>query len=387
MLSSLTSMSASATVTAFGGFTSLSPTRLLDTRIGLGAPEGAVAPRGTVHLQVTGRGGVPASGVSAVVLNVTAVAPTAEGYVTVYADGLARPTTSNLNFVAGRTVPNLVIAPVGTNGKVALYNGSAGTVQLIADVSGYYRSEVGPSPGVYVGKGFDACTAPASDLMAAWLGTSPYRAIGIYIGGNNRACSQPELTASWVSTQQSIGWHLLPIYLGAQPYCTTSNKPNRFTADNAASSGQAAADDAVVKARALGLATGSTIFNDIEAYSTTDSVCRTAVLTFQSAWTARLHAMGFLSGFYSSLGSGIKDQVAVYNSTAYVRPDYLWFARYDSVATVSDATIPSTYWSHRRIKQYQSPAQTGGPETYGGKSLSVDRDQIDLASAAVTPFR
>ena len=121
---------ASAAVTDPGGFTSLTPSRLLDTRYAVGAPSAAVAPGGTVHLQVTGRGGVPASGVSAVVLNVTVTSPTSTGYITVYGDGTAHPGVSNLNFVPGQTVPNLVIAPVGANGKVALYNGSAGTCLL-----------------------------------------------------------------------------------------------------------------------------------------------------------------------------------------------------------------------------------------------------------------
>jgi hypothetical protein len=121
-----------------GAFGALAPARLLDTRSGVGAPTGAVAASGTVALQITGRGGVPASGVSAVVLNVTVTAPTRAGYVTAYGDGTTRPEASNLNFLAGQTVPNLVIAPVGANGKVALYNGSPGTVQMIADVSGYY---------------------------------------------------------------------------------------------------------------------------------------------------------------------------------------------------------------------------------------------------------
>ena len=57
--------------------------------------------------------------------------------MTAYADGAARPTASNLNFVPGQTVPNLVVVPVGANGKVDLYNGSGGTVQLVADVEGY----------------------------------------------------------------------------------------------------------------------------------------------------------------------------------------------------------------------------------------------------------
>ena len=123
-----------------GAYQALSPTRLLDTRSGIGAAKTAVPAGGTLHLQVTGRGGIPTSGVSAVVLNVTATAPTAPGYVTAYADGTTRPTASNLNFTKGQTVPNLVLAPVGANGKVALFNGSSGTVQLIADSSGYFRS-------------------------------------------------------------------------------------------------------------------------------------------------------------------------------------------------------------------------------------------------------
>jgi hypothetical protein len=222
--------------------------------------------------------------------------------------------------------------------------------------------------------------------MTTWLGASPYRAVGIYTSGSNRACSQPQLTASWVRTQQEAGWHLLPIHMGLQPYCTTSTKRFRFTAANAATSGRAAADEAVTAARALGLAAETAIFLDVEAYSTTDSACRTAVRNYQSAWTARLHDRGYLSGFYSSLASGIADQVAVYSSATWVRPDYLWFARYDGVATVSNPAIPGGYWPHRRIKQYQNPSLTGGPETWGGATLSVDRDLLDVQPVPRTPF-
>ena len=72
-------------------------------------------------------------------MNVTVTAPSAPaGHITVYPDGTTLPTASNLNFTAGETVPNLVITPVGSDGEVDLYNGSAGTVQLVADVSGYF---------------------------------------------------------------------------------------------------------------------------------------------------------------------------------------------------------------------------------------------------------
>src|SRR5690349_6203206 len=67
-----------------------------------------------------------------------------------------------------------------------------------------------PQPGTYGGAGFDACTAPSSATMAAWL-ASPYRAVGVYFGGDNRACAQPNLTPAWVAEQQAAGWHLLPL--------------------------------------------------------------------------------------------------------------------------------------------------------------------------------
>ena len=71
---------------------------------------------------MTGVGGVPASGVSAVVLNVTVTAPTAGELPDRVPNGTPRPLASNLNFVAGQTVPNLVVAKVGADGKVAVYN-------------------------------------------------------------------------------------------------------------------------------------------------------------------------------------------------------------------------------------------------------------------------
>ncbi|MGW7307575.1 hypothetical protein ACWGI1_18600 [Streptomyces sp. NPDC054835] len=122
-----------------GGFMPLSPTRLMDTRSGLGVRKGKVGPGGTVTLQVTGAGRVPATGVSAVVLNVTATASTAGGFVSVHPAGTARTSASNLNFKAGQTISNLVVVPV-VDGRVSFYN-KAGSVDLLADVAGYYVTD------------------------------------------------------------------------------------------------------------------------------------------------------------------------------------------------------------------------------------------------------
>jgi hypothetical protein len=122
-----------------GSFGALSPARLLDTRTGVGGSHRRLVSGDTVLLRVTGVGGVPTGGVSAVVLNVHAVEPSAAGYVTVHADGTSLPPTSNLNYSRSRSVANLVIVPVGTDGSVAL-TVIGGQVDLVADVTGYYRS-------------------------------------------------------------------------------------------------------------------------------------------------------------------------------------------------------------------------------------------------------
>jgi len=116
----------------------LSPARLLDTRIGVGAATGRLGPGGTIDLKVTGGGGVPATGVTAVALNVTVTNASGPlSYLTVWPKGTARPHASNLNFSAGVSVPNLVMAKVGADGSVSMFN-HVGSVDVVADVQGWY---------------------------------------------------------------------------------------------------------------------------------------------------------------------------------------------------------------------------------------------------------
>ncbi|MFD4244720.1 N-acetylmuramoyl-L-alanine amidase [Streptomyces sp. NPDC058525] len=125
-----TSSGEGATQTNFG------PKRLMDTREGLGVAKGPVGTGGVVTLPVAGVDGVPATGVKAVVLNVTATNPTQPSFVSVYPSGTTRSSASNLNFTPGQTIPNLVVVPV-VDGKVSFYN-NQGTVDLIADITGYF---------------------------------------------------------------------------------------------------------------------------------------------------------------------------------------------------------------------------------------------------------
>ncbi len=135
-------------------YTAVDPARVLDTRTGAGTG-GVVAktgPGGVVQLGVAGAGGVPASGVSAVVLNVTAAGATGpESFLTVWPSGGLRPTASNLNFTSGPATTNLVVAQVGADGKVAIYN-NLGSTDVIADVAGWFAAPViPPTRSTYVG--------------------------------------------------------------------------------------------------------------------------------------------------------------------------------------------------------------------------------------------
>jgi hypothetical protein len=124
------------------------PRRILDTRNGQGT--GRVAPigaRGSIRLQVRGVAPVPNSGaITGVVLNVTAISPTAGTFLTVYPDDTGRPITSNINVGRGQIRPNLVMVKLGASGGIRIYNQS-GAVHVAADVVGYYQT------------GFDVATA------------------------------------------------------------------------------------------------------------------------------------------------------------------------------------------------------------------------------------
>ncbi|HEX5114394.1 MAG TPA: hypothetical protein VFW65_04260, partial [Pseudonocardiaceae bacterium] len=117
-------------------FTPLPPTRILDTRTTTGGHDAVIGAGGSATLQVAGTAGIPA-GATSVVLNVTGVSPTRTTFLTVYPDGTTRPGTSDLNVAAGQTVPNMVVVPIGSDGKIDFFN-NAGQINVVADVTGYF---------------------------------------------------------------------------------------------------------------------------------------------------------------------------------------------------------------------------------------------------------
>jgi hypothetical protein len=129
-----------------GEFVPLAPVRVLDTRGGVGAAKAPLGAGAHLDFQAAGAGGVPSSGVAAVVMNLTATDTTAASYLTAWPTGQPMQTTSNLNFVAGQSVPNLAVIPVGDGGKVSIFNFD-GNADVVGDVVGYYTLPGVTMPG------------------------------------------------------------------------------------------------------------------------------------------------------------------------------------------------------------------------------------------------
>lgn len=233
-------------------------------------------------------------------------------------------------------------------------------------------------PAVFSGDGFDLCKAPPLSTMQAWWGTSGYQALGLYIGGINWACGTPDLTRGWIRAVSRIGWRLVPIYVGRQAPCVRQHKLALMNPKTVPDQAAAAARDAVATAASLGLARGSAIYFDLEAYRPGDAACAATALAYVAVFTRVLHAHGYLAGIYSSAGSGIKDLAAAPGAP---RPDAVWLARWDADRTLTDPSLPDLPWGvHQRLKQYTDAHK----ETHGGVTLVIDKDVIDGPVARIS---
>ncbi len=117
----------------------LSPSRILDTRKGVGAPKARMRGGKTLQLQVLGQGGVPASDVDTVVVNLASMRPTEDGWITAWPTGVDKATVANLSYRRGQVVPNLAMCKVGPDGKINI-EASSGEVDVLADVVGCFTS-------------------------------------------------------------------------------------------------------------------------------------------------------------------------------------------------------------------------------------------------------
>ncbi|MEW2134893.1 glycoside hydrolase domain-containing protein [Streptomyces sp. NPDC005435] len=235
-----------------------------------------------------------------------------------------------------------------------------------------------PAQKTFTGRAFDTCTAPSTSAMKAW-NTGFYGAAAVYVGGKNRGCNQPNLTASWVKSVNSMGWKLIPIYVGAQPPCQTSSNPEKLTASTATSLGASDAKDAAAKASALGMKAGSPIYLDMEPYDVTDKACNDAVLSYVRSFSKTLRDKVYRSGYYGFTSSSAKAIATASDKTDL--PGNLWYALWDKKnTTTSDWPWGSTQFTgHSRGHQYM----VNSKETRGGYTITVDRDAWDAPVAIV----
>ncbi|WP_405941508.1 DUF1906 domain-containing protein [Streptomyces sp. NBC_00207] len=236
----------------------------------------------------------------------------------------------------------------------------------------------------FKGEGFDACTAPTQKAMDTWRADSPFRAIGIYIGGRARACAQPQLTARWVERQAAAGWHLMPIWVGPQPWNSSSTGLSTDPSE-ADGQGREAAEGAVDAARSLGMAEGTVLYNDLEHY-TDRATWDAPVVAYLTSWTQRLHELGFRSAAYVSVSSGVKALSDHYHQAPQAMPDVLWAARWNLSASVGDADMGlpagTDQWAGpRRAHQFRGDHDA----TYGGVTINIDRSWVDVDPAALGP--
>jgi hypothetical protein len=231
------------------------------------------------------------------------------------------------------------------------------------------RPDLPASATSFHGRGFDSCTAPSAAYMRAWRRHSPYRAIGVYIGGSDRACSQPNLTRAWLRRESRAGWHFFPMYVGPQASYHELSAP--------VGQGTAAADDAVNQAERLGFAAQTPLYYDMEAYPPGQTG---AALRFLSAWTTTVHQLGYASGVYSSSRSGIDNLAKQYFGGVYAMPDVIYDALWNGAANTKDTVLGTVEWSgHRRLHQYQG----NSVQAFGGDRIDIDKDYLNVRLGAL----
>lgn len=287
-----------------------------------------------------------------------------------------------------------------TPGGSASASPTAATTPLAAASTVVAKRTPAPNPatpGDFTGYGFDQCLAPTQSMMDTWLRTSPYLAVGIYISGDSRACRvQPNLTPTWIRKQLRKGWRLLPITLGPQASCQP--RFPRYSDDEsinpspgpkkvygkARGQGKREAATTLADARALGIVPGSTLWYDLEGFDAANTHCRESALSFLSAWNRAISAAGYVTGVYSSAGSGIKvlDEARVQRPNAFVLPERIWLARWDGVPNTSTSYIREDGWRPGgRVKQYRG----GHDEVWGGVRINIDSNFLDMGRGSVAP--
>ena len=261
-----------------------------------------------------------------------------------------------------------------------------------------YAADPNPvTPGDFTGYGFDQCLTPEQYKMNAWLRVVPVPGRRhLHLRQEPRLPRPAQPHAGVGEHAAAKGWRLLPITLGPQADCLdrfprygddptiipTPGKNGRYS--QARKQGSAEATTAVAEATRLGIVPGSTLWYDLEGFNVNNTTCRESALWFLSGWTTQIRRLGYVSGVYSSVGSGIKmlDDARVQRPGVFTLPDRIWLARWDGVANTSSDYILEDGWRPGgRMKQYKG----GHDERWGGVKINIDSNFLELGNGLVAP--
>jgi hypothetical protein len=220
--------------------------------------------------------------------------------------------------------------------------------------------------------------------MQAFYDNTPYWWLGTYIGGVLMACSQPNLSASWLNTVNAQGWNFEFIWVGPQPPCTAYN--SRFSSDPATANSQGKAEGNSAWSALVNLGITNNALNTPLVYNLESAPpsCQAATNSFISGWMSSLHTSpAQVAGVYGSVcGSSL-------NTLASISPvpDFVWGAWYNGNKSTSNLDgggcgVANGNWSnHQRLKQYNNTHS----ETWNGVQLWVDDDCANGPVAPANP--
>jgi len=230
-------------------------------------------------------------------------------------------------------------------------------------------------------QGFDKCVQPDVGTMQTWRG-SPYRYIGIYLGGMHYACRPSTLTANWVSAVANQGWKFMPLWVGPQAPCSEFMYRHSYDLNIAYNQGTENARQAIDVAYNLGLTNsdkgGTIIYYDMERYSLS---CQEAVNSFIAGWVKELHNHGNLAGVYAGrinvkpFANISEGPDAVWIAAPYHDGGYGYYSPNASPYGIKD--FPDYLWSStQRIRQYE----LGHTESYNGVALYPIDSNVALST-------
>ncbi|WP_394432545.1 DUF1906 domain-containing protein [Streptomyces sp. SGAir0957] len=240
----------------------------------------------------------------------------------------------------------------------------------------------GPEVRTFTGWAFDVCKAPSLDTMGRWRASS-YQALGVYFGGRGRACPhQPALNRTWTRQVDTMGWGVLPVYVGSQSPCVgAQHKKGVRIGKYPWRQGAREARDAVRRAGTLAIARHSPLYLDMEAYNYRKPACAHATLSFVRSWNREVRRYGYVPGFYSSADSGVRHMEIARRAGVRDLPSVMWFARWHKKPRLYQEPSLWKYAWHpqRRIHQYAGNVK----ERHGGRTMVIDRNLVSAPVARI----